>query len=74
VVAPDGSVAILEHEEAPSTAQVIGYARFGTRRFQKVRLLATVDAGDVVAESVAIAGGSVTWTTTSGVPASAPIG
>src|SRR3954454_7380377 len=74
VVAPDASVAILEHEEAPSTAQVIGYAHFGKRRFHKVRLLATVDAGDVVAKSLAIAGGSVTWTTTSGVAGSVPIG
>jgi hypothetical protein len=74
VVARDGSVATLEHVEAPSTAQVIGYAQFGKRRFHRVRLLATVDAGDVVAKSLAIAGGAVTWTTASGVPGSVAIG
>jgi hypothetical protein len=74
VVAPDGSVAILEHVEAPSTAQVIAYAQFGKRKFHEAHLLATVDAGDVVAKSLAIASGSVTWTTTSGVPGSVPIG
>jgi hypothetical protein len=74
VVAPDGSLAILEHEDAPSTAQMIGYAQFGTRRFHKLRPLATVDAGDVVATSLAVAGGAVTWTTTAGVHGSAPIG
>ena len=74
VVAPDGSVAVLEHVEAPSTAQVIGYAQFGKHRFQQAHLLATVDAGDVVPTSLAVAGGSVTWTTTSGVPGSVPIG
>jgi hypothetical protein len=72
VVAPDGSVAILEHVEN-SPAQVIAYAQFGTRKFQEAHLLATVDAGDVVATSLAIAGGSVTWTTTSGAPGSVPI-
>ena len=74
VVAPDGSVAILEQVAAPSTAQVIGYAQFGTRAFHQVRLLTTVDPGDVDPKSLAIAGGSVTWTTTSGVAGSVPIG
>jgi hypothetical protein len=73
VVAPDGSVAILEHVEN-STAQVIAYAQFGKRKFHEAQLLATVDAGDVVATSLAIAGGSVTWTTTAGVPGAVPIG
>jgi hypothetical protein len=73
VVAPDGSVAVLEHVEN-SKAQVIAYAAFGKRKFHAARLLATLDAGDVVAKSLAIGGGSVTWTTTSGVPGSAPIG
>jgi len=73
VVAPDGSVAILEHVEN-STAQVIAYAQFSKRKFHEAHLLASVDAGDVVAGSLAIAGGSVTWTTTSGVRGSVPIG
>jgi hypothetical protein len=73
VVAPDGSVAILEHVEG-SPAQVIGYAQFGKRRFHTVRLLATVDAGDVAPKSLAIVGGSVTWTTASGASGSVPIG
>jgi hypothetical protein len=73
VVAPDGSVAILEHVEN-STAQVIAYAQFGKRTFHEAHLLATVDAGDVVPNSLAITGRSVTWATTSGAPGSVPIG
>jgi hypothetical protein len=73
VVAPDGSVAILQQVEN-SPAQVIAYARFGKRKFHEPHLLATVDAGDVDAKSLAITAGSVTWTTTSGVPGSVPIG
>jgi hypothetical protein len=73
VVAPDGSVAILEHVEN-STAQVIAYAQFGKHKFHEAHLLATVDAGDVDAKSLAVTAGSVTWTTTSGGPGSVPIG
>jgi hypothetical protein len=73
VVAPDGSVAILEHVEN-STAQVIAYAQFGKHKFHEAHLLATVDAGDVDAKSLAVTAGSVTWTSTSGGPGSVPIG
>jgi hypothetical protein len=73
VVAPDGSVAILQHVEN-STAQVIAYARFGKYKFHAVQLLATVDAGDVDTKSLAITAANVTWTTTSGLPGSVPIG
>jgi hypothetical protein len=72
IVAPDGSIAFLEQVEN-SPAQVIGYAQFGTRTFQAARVLTTLDTGDVAANSLAFAGGTVTWKTHAGVPGSAPI-
>ena len=71
-VAPDGSVAALQKVEG-DTSEVIVYAQFGKRRFHAIRLLSTVDTGDVDPSSLAIANGNVTWTTTAGVTGSAPI-
>jgi hypothetical protein len=71
-VAPDGSIAALQKVEG-DTSEVIVYAQFGTHRFHAIRLLSTVDTGDVDPKSLAIANGSVTWTTTAGVTGSAPI-
>ena len=53
---------------------MIAYAQFGKREFHEAHLLATVDAGDVARRRWPSPAGSVTWTTTSGVPGSVPIG
>jgi hypothetical protein len=71
-VAPDGSVAALQKVEG-GTSEVIVYAQFGKRQFHTIRLLTTVDTGDVNPKSLAIANGNVTWTTITGVTGSTPI-
>ncbi len=71
-VAPDGSVAALQKVEG-DTSEVIVYAQFGKRRFHAIRVLSTVETGDVDPASLAIADGDVTWATTAGVAGSAPI-
>jgi hypothetical protein len=69
-VGADGSVAFLERS---FEGQTIGYARNGPARLGRPRVLATVPAGDVVPESLAVMSGTVFWRTTSGVLAAAAV-
>jgi hypothetical protein len=64
-VSSDGAIALLERP-AGRHRQLIAYARFGGGRLGRLRALARIPAGDVVASSLRLARGKVTWRTSSG--------
>jgi hypothetical protein len=68
-VGATGAIAFLEQPGAGE--EVIGYAGNGRTRRTRPRLVATVPAGDVVADSLTISAAVIAWTTTSGAPGSA---
>jgi hypothetical protein len=67
-VGDDGSMALVV--KASDDSQVIGYAPALPNGLGNPRALFTVQAGDVVPRSLTLAGGTITWTTQSGVPGS----
>jgi hypothetical protein len=72
-VAEDGSLALLL-ETSDEQEQLIAYAPAGAKRIGEPRVIAHVPGHDVVPDSLAVAGGTVTWTTAAGQQGSAPIG
>jgi hypothetical protein len=63
-VSATGAIAFLEQPRAGS--EVIGYAGTGRTRRAHPRAIATVPAGDVVADSLTISAAVIAWMTTSG--------